>query len=156
MPIALLTVLKLVILGLLYLFLWRTVRTVASDLTGDPTGRRRREPPPRPEIATPAPKRNRRAPKQIVVHPPEGDATVVDLGDRAIRIGRASSATVTVDDVYVSDEHAEVLLQEDGWRVRDLGSTNGTYLNGAKVTGPTPIGAGDQLRLGKTRVEVRR
>jgi pSer/pThr/pTyr-binding forkhead associated (FHA) protein len=155
-PIALLTVLKLVLLGLLYLFLWRTVRTVAADLYGD-GGKRRREPPPRPEIATPAPKRNRRAPKQLVVHPPEGDPSVIDLdGGGSVRIGRAGNATVTVDDVYVSDEHAEVRLDDDGWRVRDLGSTNGTYLNGAKVTGPTAISAGDQLRLGKTRVEVRR
>lgn len=154
MPIALLTLLKLVLLALLYLFLWRTVRTVAADLYTDE--RKRREPPPRPEIAASTPKRNRRAPKQLVIHPPEGDPKVIDLTDGAVRIGRAGSSTVTVDDVYVSDEHAEVTREEDGWKVRDLGSTNGTYVNGAKVTGPTAIGAGDQLRLGKTRVEVRR
>lgn len=64
--------------------------------------------------------------------------------------------TVQLDDVYVSDEHALIAPTGDGWAVRDLGSTNGTYLNGAKVSQPTPLSAGDQLRLGKTRVEVRR
>ncbi len=57
---------------------------------------------------------------------------------------------------YVSDEHAEILPDDGGWAVRDLGSTNGTFLNGAKVTQPTPLATGDQIRLGKTRVEVRR
>lgn len=155
MPIALLTLLKLVLLALLYLFLWRTVRTVASDLYSD-NRKGRREPPPRPQVAKAAPKKSRRTPKQLVIHPPEGDPQVIDLGESAIRIGRSGSATIAVDDVYVSDEHAEVAFADDGWLVRDLGSTNGTYLNGAKVTGPTAIGAGDQLRLGKTRVEVRR
>jgi pSer/pThr/pTyr-binding forkhead associated (FHA) protein len=61
-----------------------------------------------------------------------------------------------LEDVYVSDEHAEILPDDGGWSVRDLGSTNGTFLNGAKIHRPTPLAVGDQLRLGKTRVEVRR
>lgn len=154
MPIALLAVLKLGLLVLLYLFLWRTVRTVAGDLYGDRGGRR--APPPRPEIATAAKRSSRRAPRQLVVHPPEGSPKVVDLTGGPIRLGRSSNATVELDDVYVSDQHAEFLPDDDGWRVRDLGSTNGTYLNGAKVTQPTAVSAGDQVRLGKTRVEVRR
>ena len=63
---------------------------------------------------------------------------------------------MVVDDVYVSDEHAQVMPLDDGWVVRDLGSTNGTFLNGAKVTQPTALAAGDHLRIGKTRIEVRR
>jgi pSer/pThr/pTyr-binding forkhead associated (FHA) protein len=153
-PIALLAVLKLGLLALLYLFLWRTVRTVAADVYGERRGRR--APPPRPEIATPAKRSTRRAPRQLVVHPPEGAPQVVDLTGGPIRLGRSSSATVELDDVYVSDQHAEFLPDDDGWKVRDLGSTNGTYLNGAKVTQATHVSAGDQVRLGKTRVEVRR
>lgn len=154
MPIVLLTLLKLVLLALLYLFLFRLARAVVVDLYGP---RRRRTPsPPRPAVAEPAPRRNRRPPRELVVHPPDGRPRVVPLEAQTVTLGRSERMTVALEDVYVSDEHALVAPDDDGWIVRDLGSTNGTYLNGAKVTQPTPIAAGDQLRLGKTRVEVRR
>lgn len=153
MPIALLTLLKLVVLALLYLFLARAVRAVTADLFGP---RRRSSPsPPRPAVADTS-KRGKRAPRELVVHPPEGRPIVIPLGDEPVTLGRSERMTVALDDAYVSDEHALVARDGDGFTVRDLGSTNGTYLNGAKVTQPTPLSAGDQVRLGKTRVEVRR
>ena len=90
-----------------------------------------------------------------MIHPPEGKPRVVTL-DGTVTLGRSTRMTAQLEDSYVSDEHAAVEPDGDGWTVRDLGSTNGTYLNGAKVTQPTEVGAGDQLRLGKTRIEVRR
>jgi pSer/pThr/pTyr-binding forkhead associated (FHA) protein len=78
------------------------------------------------------------------------------LGDRTITLGRATGVDIPLDDVYASDEHAQIVPDDGGWSVRDLGSTNGTFLNGAKLTRVTPLASGDQLRLGKTRVEVRR
>lgn len=150
----LLTVLKLLLLALLYLFLVRAVHAVVSDLYGPSRGRRA---PPRPSVA-PAPqdRRSRRPPRELVIHPPNGPPSVVALDGTAVTLGRGGEAVVQVDDVYISEEHAEVLPDDDGWSVRDLGSTNGTFLNGAKVAQPTPLAAGDQLRIGKTRIEVRR
>lgn len=154
MPIAVLTLLKLVLLALLYLFLVRVARAVTVDLYGE---RRRGAPtPPRPAIANGQRRGGKRPPRELVVHPPEGRPTVVPLQTETVTLGRSPTMTVPLADVYVSDEHAQVAPDEEGWIVRDLGSTNGTYLNGAKVTQPTPIAAGDQLRLGKTRIEVRR
>ena len=155
MPIELLTLFKFGLLALLYLFVGRTVRVFASDLT--PT-RRRAAPAPRPAVAAPSEpnRRSRRIPKELVVHVPGGSPRVVPLIGHGVVLGRGPSADVYVDDVYVSDEHVEVLPDDGSWSVRDLGSTNGTFLNGAKVTRPTPLAVGDQLRLGKTRVEVRR
>jgi pSer/pThr/pTyr-binding forkhead associated (FHA) protein len=155
MSVAILTVLKLVLLALLYYFVYRVVRAILTELYGP--SRRRAPSPPRPAVAAdPAPKRPRRAPRELVVHPPDGKPTVVALDREGITLGRSQRMAVQIDDVYVSDEHALVAPGENGWIVRDLGSTNGTYLNGAKVTQPTPIGAGDQVRIGKTRIEVRR
>ena len=153
MPVALLTILKLVLLALLYVFLARAVRAVTSDLYGS----RKRTEPPRPAVAQASPPRkSRKIPKEIVVHPPTGKPVVVPLEHEPITFGRGRSVTVPLEDVYVSDEHAEILPDDGGWSIRDRGSTNGTFLNGAKVTQPTPLAAGDQVRLGKTRVEVRR
>lgn len=151
---AVFTVLKLVLLLFLYLFLARAVRVVAADLYG--RRRRDRRAPPRPAVAPGEQRRGSRPPRELVVHPPDGRPRVVPLDGQPVTLGRAPSMTVQLDDVYVSDEHVLIAPSDDGWSVRDLGSTNGTYLNGAKVTQPTPLSAGDQLRLGKTRVEVRR
>jgi hypothetical protein len=153
--IALLTLLKFVLLALLYLFLARAVKAILTDLYGP----RKKSAPPRPAVAsTPPPgtRKSRKVPREIVVHPPSGRPQVHQLGGHGAIIGRSSQAAVVIEDVYASDEHAEILPDDGGWSVRDLGSTNGTYLNGAKVTRPTPLAAGDQLRLGKTNVEVRR
>lgn len=153
MPIAILTVAKLILLLLLYLFLIRAVRTVAMDLRGTPG----RAAPPRPAVA---PDRDRSPPRkaarEVVVHAPDAKPRVVALDDQPVTLGRSNRMNVRVDDRYVSDEHAELRPGDGGWTVRDLGSTNGTFLNGAKLTRPTTVGPGDQIRLGKTRVEVRR
>lgn len=157
MPIAVLTILKLALLVLLYVFVARAVKAVVTDIYG-PRRSKRSEPPPRPAVASPAgsaPK-PRRAPRELVVHAPEREPRVVQLGDQSITIGRGEAASLRVEDVYISDEHAAFIPEDGHWMVRDLGSTNGTFLNGARVSQSTPLSPGDQVRLGKTRVEVRR
>ncbi len=155
MSVAVLTLFKLVLLALLYVFIYRAVRTIVADLYGPRRRRPRSSPRPAPSADTGS-RRSRRPPRELVVHPPEGRPTVVQLDRDRVTIGRSERVTVAVDDVYVSDEHALIADDDGDWTVRDLGSTNGTYLNGAKVTQPTPIAAGDQVRIGKTRIEVRR
>ena len=159
MPIdTLLAVMKFVLLGLLYLFLFRVVRVMVLDLRG----RRDTAPPARGgavTVPTPAPssKPVRRPPRELVVHPPEGAPTVVRLDQSSMVLGRSPAAEVLVDDHYASDEHARIRSGDNGhWTVQDLGSTNGTFVNGAKVTSSTDLHSGDQIRIGKTRIEVRR
>ena len=55
-----------------------------------------------------------------------------------------------LDDDYVSTRHARVIDSEQGLYVEDLGSTNGTYVNGQRITAPTFISMQDTLRIGKT------
>ena len=155
MPIELLTLMKFALLALLYLFVARTVRTVGVELYGN---RRKNAPAPRPAVAAPveAARRSRKIPKEVVVHPLDGAPRVISLRGHGLTFGRSTNVDVLVDDLYVSDEHAEILPDDGSWSIRYLGSTNGTFLNGAKVTRPTPLAVGDQLRLGKTNIEVRR
>lgn len=154
MTIVVLTIFKLVLLLLLYLFLARALRVVTADLYGP---RKAAVAPQRPAVAAPRPtRRPKKAPRELVVHLSDRKPSVVSLANGRVVLGRADNVDVLVDDPYVSDLHAELVETDEGWAVRDLGSTNSTFLNGAKVTQPTLVGAGDQIRLGKTRIEVRR
>jgi pSer/pThr/pTyr-binding forkhead associated (FHA) protein len=70
-------------------------------------------------------------------------------------IGRSDDADVQIDDPYASDYHLRLALQEGRVTVHDLGSTNGTYVNGRRVTVPVPLSKGDAVQVGKTIMEVR-
>jgi putative nucleotidyltransferase with HDIG domain len=72
-----------------------------------------------------------------------------------LRIGRLDSLEIVLDDASVSRYHAEVRFTERGWRVRDLGSTNGTRLNGNRLgNGQWPLRVRDLLQFGEVAVAV--
>ena len=75
--------------------------------------------------------------------------------DGPIEIGRDSSAGLAVDDEQASRRHARVSAQGDVAVIEDLGSTNGTYVNGQTVEGPRVVRPGDQIRVGLTVIELR-
>jgi HD-GYP domain-containing protein (c-di-GMP phosphodiesterase class II)/pSer/pThr/pTyr-binding forkhead associated (FHA) protein len=72
-----------------------------------------------------------------------------------LRIGRLESLEIALDDTSVSRHHAEIRATERGWRVRDLGSTNGTRLNGVRLTnGQWPLRVRDMLQFGEVAIVV--
>ena len=73
-----------------------------------------------------------------------------------ILIGRGSDAAIRLDDDYVSTRHARIAASGDQWFVEDLGSTNGTYVGTVRITQPTTITLGTQVRIGKTILELRK
>ena len=71
-------------------------------------------------------------------------------------VGRSEECDIQLDDTKVSRKHARVARREDGaWYVEDLGSTNGTYLDRAKVTTAVRVPLGTPVRVGKTVIELR-
>src|SRR5438445_2189084 len=66
-----------------------------------------------------------------------------------IRVGREMGLEVVIDNVAVSRHQAEIRLQDKQWFVRDLGSGNGTLLNGRQLAGMAPIKRGDEISFGK-------
>src|SRR5262245_20405200 len=75
--------------------------------------------------------------------------TEFEHGGPAITIGRNPDATLALDGVVVSSDHARIDLAPRKAAVTDLKSTNGTYLNGQLVQGSSPLKVGDTLRLGQ-------
>ncbi len=73
-------------------------------------------------------------------------------GDTTVSIGRASDCSIPIKDRYLSRRHAEIVVVNGGWILKDLGSANGTYLNGARVEHDLPLKTGDRIRLGDTEI----
>jgi transcriptional regulator with GAF, ATPase, and Fis domain len=67
-------------------------------------------------------------------------------------IGRASSNEIPVADERSSRKHAEIYFSEDNWFVRDLGSRNGTYLDGSRISAPQPLVPGGQIVVASCRL----
>jgi pSer/pThr/pTyr-binding forkhead associated (FHA) protein len=152
-PIFLLAV-KVAFLIILYLFVARAVRAVVLDVFG-PRAERRRAPSPSYQ-SRPAPpaKTPRRPPRELVVNDANGRRTI-PLKE-SVTLGRAATCDLVVADNYVSNVHARIYLRDGSYWLEDLGSTNGTYMNRARVSAPTPFGPGDEARLGKATLELRR
>ncbi|HET9987532.1 MAG TPA: sigma 54-interacting transcriptional regulator, partial [Kofleriaceae bacterium] len=85
----------------------------------------------------------------LVVHVEEGGSRVIDLPDGIdVTFGRSRAATVHVDSEKVSRLHAKVRRTGDDIEVEDLGSKNGTRVNGDKIEGPRKLANGDELQIG--------
>jgi hypothetical protein len=69
-------------------------------------------------------------------------------------VGR-ENADLTIDDAEVSRRHLAVRLERGQLEVEDLGSANGTFVNGSRIDGPVKVGGGAKIRIGKTEFEVR-
>jgi phosphoserine phosphatase RsbU/P len=69
-----------------------------------------------------------------------------------ITLGRAHDCTVPIKDRFLSRRHAEIVLDDGGWLLRDCGSVNGTMLNGVRVLAPQPLRPGDRIALGDSEV----
>lgn len=69
-------------------------------------------------------------------------------------IGRGAGCAVAIDDAHVSKLHARVYLHEGIWLVEDLGSTNGTELDGHLIDAPTPIEVGGRISIGEIVLEL--
>jgi hypothetical protein len=67
-----------------------------------------------------------------------------------ISLGRESTNDIVINDAEVSRRHARLLLQPGGYMIEDLGSTNGTFVNGQRLSGPQTLQPGDRVILGET------
>ena len=78
-----------------------------------------------------------------------------DLSGGAL-LGRGDRADIRLEDSFASSNHAHVVPHGDVMVVEDLGSTNGTYLNGEPLSGPQPLHPGDRIRIGDSEFSFER
>jgi hypothetical protein len=133
-------IVRICFLVLLYGVLFAIVRTLMRDL--------------RAAAREPAATRGR----LIVLASPAGEPPngAVFALDAVATLGRDVNNTVVIDDPFASTEHARLTFRGRGWYVEDVGSTNGTYLNGSRVDGPAPMGYGDEVQVGQVRMRLER
>ena len=144
----LLLALQVAFVVLLYLFIWRVVRTASRDMA---VGQESmiltpvKPPPPRPA---------RPAGRLVVVQSPELEpGTSLEIG-RELLAGREASSDVRLPaDGYASGRHARFVRGEETDVVEDLNSTNGTFVNGDRLTGSRPLRDGDLITLGQTQLK---
>jgi len=77
------------------------------------------------------------------------------LGTDTLTIGRASESGLVIRDDYTSTHHARLMLWDKVWMVQDLDSTNGTFVDGQKVSAPVPVPLNKPIRIGTTTFELR-
>jgi hypothetical protein len=146
-----LLILKVAFLVLLYLFIWRIVRTAARDL---------RLPQESFVLAPSSPAAQQlaaavasvRTGRLVVLKSPSFDeGHGLQLNAAPVTIGRSSQNDLGLDgDEFASARHARFEPRRDGVWVEDVGSTNGTYVNGVRLDAPRRLRAGDVIRIGET------
>lgn len=139
MPALFLSILKLVFLALLYLFLWQVARAIWAHVGAGAEADRRK-----------------RAGADIVIVHSDGQAGLRFAVRGGVVLGKSHEADIVLDDPYASDFHLRFGTEEGQVVVSDLGSTNGTYVNGRRISAaPVALSRGDAVQVGKTIMEVR-
>ena len=170
---SLLNILKYALLALLYLFFARVLWAVWSEVRGPrantplvrvdgPVAHGQPAAPPH-AIAAPIiqpstgkePKAKRGAVARLIVLEPKSSKGAAISVTREVTFGRAAGCTVSVpDDTFVSQIHARVFNDSGNIIIEDIGSTNGTYVNGTRLAMPVVLHKGDRIQFGGTVLEA--
>ena len=164
------TLLRFGFLALLWIFIAAVVFSQARDLTVSGRARsasrgrtRTAVAPEEPEARRAEPARqpapttggSRPRPQQLVVLEGPLAGSSYQLGSAPVMLGRSPEATVPLEDDYASGRHARLFPQGSRWFLEDLGSTNGTFVQGQKLSRATAVDPGVQFRVGRTVMELR-
>ena len=148
---------KISYLAILWIFVLSAISVIRSDMFGARVPEAVRGTGGKAPKPAKAPTKSRRgSPTHVLVVEGANSGERAELDQAPILIGRGSDAAIRLDDDYVSTRHARIAASGDQWFVEDLGSTNGTYIGSVRITQPTTITLGTQVRIGKTILELRK
>lgn len=146
----LLTALKILLLALIYLFfarvlwaVWSEVRTPVAATPGTGKGRAKKKSVPKGASVF------------VVIEPKQHRGRTYTLSN-ALTIGRLDDNDIIIDDdTFISSHHARIEVRPEGVWVVDLKSTNGSFVNGQRLTGERSVRKGDRIQVGSTVLEMR-
>jgi hypothetical protein len=166
-----LTLLRLGFLGLLWAMVLTAVAVLRADIYGTRVIARgkglsaRSRSGPSPTVVAPSRvsthvkpgtrSRTQESPTHLAIVGGPLEGTTIPLATAPVSIGRAATATIVIDDDYCSARHARLYRDGDAWWIEDLGSTNGTFLDDARLYDPVEAKLGMRIRVGSTEMEVR-
>jgi hypothetical protein len=172
-----LLILRIAFLALLWAFVFAIVYALRSDLFGTRVRRLQEQPayvPPSSPVPTPPavqslptgppvpiqgaakPMATTRTAARLVITSGPKAGVEIPLGTEPLTIGRSSESGLQILDDYTSTHHARLLLWNDEWVIQDLDSTNGTFLDGKRVSVPTQVPVNTTVKVGATTFELRR
>lgn len=156
------TVLRFALFALLWLFVFLVAAVLRQDLFSmRPAKRRRRkseqvaqQSAPRPVPVGAGGGQPNAPPSRLAVTQGNLRGAVVALGQVPITIGRSQDSTLVLSDDFASTYHARIVPSQGDWYLEDLGSTNGTIVDGARVTSPVRLSVGQPVTIGHTVLEL--
>jgi pSer/pThr/pTyr-binding forkhead associated (FHA) protein len=156
-----LVLIRFAYLAILWIFVLAAISVIRSDMFGARVaregGREERRASRAAAKARQKPARPRRgSPTAVAILEGGNKGEVISLDKAPLLIGRGNDAAIRLDDDYVSTRHARIGTSGDQWYVEDLGSTNGTYVGNSRISQPTAISLGTQIRIGKSILELRK
>ncbi len=151
---------RIAYLAILWIFVLSAISVIRSDMFGARVPDAARGAAPnhgrKPQKAGKPPSKRRGSPSHVLVTEGANTGERAELEHAPILVGRGTDAAIRLDDDYVSTRHARIAASGDEWFVEDLGSTNGTYIGSVRITQPTTITLGTQVRVGKTILELKK
>ncbi|MCU1570248.1 MAG: hypothetical protein JWR33_989 [Naasia sp.] len=175
-----LLILRIAFLAVLWAFVFAIVYALRSDLFGSRVRKLQQQQSPAFAATAPAPPAAPPAVQSLPTGPPipvQGAAkpmattrtaarlvitsgpkagVEIPLGTEPLTIGRSGESGLQIRDDYTSTHHARLLLWNDEWVIQDLDSTNGTFLDGKRITVPTQVPVNTPVKVGATTFELRR
>lgn len=152
------TLLRFAFLALLWVFIFMILAAARRDLGVGRNFRTARAVPVADQVSA-EPRQTQPAPParptQLVITDGAQAGAVMRLTDQPVTMGRATDIEVSLQDDYASGRHARLFPQGSRWFLEDLGSTNGTFVGGTRLTRAVPIEAGSDFRVGRTTMQLR-
>jgi len=153
------TALRFGLLALLWIFVFSVITSQGRSLQIARPARltrrkKKEEPVSSSKTDTPLPPTRALATKLVITEGPLAGRSI-QLAGQPLLIGRAQDAGLILEDDYASGRHARLFPQGSRWFLEDLGSTNGTFVQGNQLTRTMAIDPGTPVRIGKTVMELK-